>query len=153
MTRVGIVAKPDAPRARAVIVELLSWLAGRGLGAVLEKETADLAASVVRREVQEELVIAFRASERRGGDPEHVPAAEHRVARQPLDRGSVMRRLADDATLADVLASDFELRLHEGDDFPARRENAEHCGKDLLERDERHVDDRERRLVDRKSVV
>jgi len=46
VTRVGIVAKPDAPRAQAVIVELLSWLAGRGLGAVLEKETADLAASV-----------------------------------------------------------------------------------------------------------
>ena len=44
MTRVGIVAKPDAPRAKGVIAELLSWLSARGLGAVLEKETADLAA-------------------------------------------------------------------------------------------------------------
>ena len=44
MTRVGIVAKPDAPRAKGVIAQLLSWLSARGLGAVLEKETADLAA-------------------------------------------------------------------------------------------------------------
>lgn len=43
MTRVGIVAKPDAPGARGVIAQLLSWLSARGLGAVLEKETADLA--------------------------------------------------------------------------------------------------------------
>ncbi|HEY7538703.1 MAG TPA: NAD(+)/NADH kinase [Methylomirabilota bacterium] len=44
MTRVGIVAKRDAPRARGVIAQLLSWLSARGVGAVLEKETADLAA-------------------------------------------------------------------------------------------------------------
>jgi NAD+ kinase len=44
VTRVGIVAKRDAPRARGVIAQLLSWLSARGLGAVLEKETADLAA-------------------------------------------------------------------------------------------------------------
>jgi NAD+ kinase len=43
VTRVGIVAKRDAPRARGVIAQLLSWLSARGLGAVLEKETADLA--------------------------------------------------------------------------------------------------------------
>jgi len=46
VTRVGIVAKPDAPRAQAVILQLLSWLAARGLGAVLEKETADLVPAV-----------------------------------------------------------------------------------------------------------
>jgi len=46
VTRVGIVAKPDAPRARGVIAELLSWLSAQGLGAVLEKETADLASEV-----------------------------------------------------------------------------------------------------------
>ena len=45
MTRVGIVAKPDAPRAKGVIAQLLSWLSARGLGAVLEKETADLASA------------------------------------------------------------------------------------------------------------
>src|SRR5438094_752359 len=44
VTRGGIVAKPDAPRAKGVIAQLLSWLSARGLGAVLEKETADLAA-------------------------------------------------------------------------------------------------------------
>jgi NAD+ kinase len=44
VTRVGIVAKRDAPRARGVIAQLLSWLSARGVGAVLEKETADLAA-------------------------------------------------------------------------------------------------------------
>jgi NAD+ kinase len=43
VTRVGIVAKPDAPRAKGVIAQLLSWLSAQGLGAVLEKETADLA--------------------------------------------------------------------------------------------------------------
>ena len=40
MTRVGIVAKPDAPRAKGVISQLLTWLSAQGLGAVLEKETA-----------------------------------------------------------------------------------------------------------------
>jgi NAD+ kinase len=45
VTRVGIVAKPDAPRAKAVISQLLSWLSAQGLGAVLEKETADLASA------------------------------------------------------------------------------------------------------------
>ena len=42
MTRVGIVAKPDAPRAKGVIAQLLSWLSARGLGAVLEKETVPI---------------------------------------------------------------------------------------------------------------
>src|SRR5215813_5295930 len=45
VTRVGIVAKPDAPRAKGVIAQLLSWLSAQGLGAVLEKETADLASA------------------------------------------------------------------------------------------------------------
>ena len=42
MKRVGIVAKPGASEARGVVAELLAWLAARGLGAVLEKETAAL---------------------------------------------------------------------------------------------------------------
>ena len=46
MTRVGIVAKPDAPRARGVIAQLLTWLSAQRIGAVLEKETADLAPEV-----------------------------------------------------------------------------------------------------------
>ncbi|HET7341303.1 MAG TPA: NAD(+)/NADH kinase [Methylomirabilota bacterium] len=42
MTRVGLVAKPDAKEAQAVLLTLLDWLAGRGLSAILEKETAGL---------------------------------------------------------------------------------------------------------------
>ena len=47
MTRVGIVAKPDAPRAQGVILQLLPWLAARGSAVVFEKETADLVPVVV----------------------------------------------------------------------------------------------------------
>jgi NAD+ kinase len=47
VTRVGIVAKPDAPRAQGVILELLPWLAARGRAVVFEKETADLVPVVV----------------------------------------------------------------------------------------------------------
>ena len=42
MTRVGLVAKPDAAQAQSVILKLLDWFAGRGVGVVLEKETAGL---------------------------------------------------------------------------------------------------------------
>jgi NAD+ kinase len=47
VTRVGIVAKPDAPRAQGVILQLLPWLADRGRAVVFEKETADLVPVVV----------------------------------------------------------------------------------------------------------
>jgi len=47
VTRVGIVAKPDAPRAQGVILQLLPWLAARGHAVVFEKETADLVPVVV----------------------------------------------------------------------------------------------------------
>ena len=48
MTRVGLVAKPDAAEAQSVILELLDFFGSRGLTVVLEKETAGLvpAASV-----------------------------------------------------------------------------------------------------------
>jgi NAD+ kinase len=42
VTRVGLVAKPDAKEAQAVLLTLLDWLPGRGVAVVLEKETADL---------------------------------------------------------------------------------------------------------------
>jgi NAD+ kinase len=42
MTRVGIVAKPDAAQAQAVLRQLLDFLRERKLPAVLEKETAGL---------------------------------------------------------------------------------------------------------------
>jgi NAD+ kinase len=47
VTRVGIVAKPDAPRAHGVILQLLSWLGEHGHSVVLEKETADLVPAAV----------------------------------------------------------------------------------------------------------
>jgi NAD+ kinase len=43
VTRVGLVAKPDASEAQGVILGLLDWLGARGLTVVLEKETAGLA--------------------------------------------------------------------------------------------------------------
>jgi len=48
VTRVGLVAKPDAEEAQSVILQLLDFFASRGLSVVLEKETAGLvpAASV-----------------------------------------------------------------------------------------------------------
>jgi NAD+ kinase len=42
VTRVGIVAKPDAGEAREVVRRLVAWLGRHGLTAVLEKETAGL---------------------------------------------------------------------------------------------------------------
>jgi NAD+ kinase len=52
MTRVGIVAKPDAPQAAAVLGRLVTWLTARGLTVALEKETAALVprAVAVRKE-------------------------------------------------------------------------------------------------------
>ncbi|HEV8640968.1 MAG TPA: NAD(+)/NADH kinase [Methylomirabilota bacterium] len=43
MKKVGIVAKPDAGEARAVVRRLIEWLGARGLTVLLEKETATLA--------------------------------------------------------------------------------------------------------------
>ena len=42
MTRVGVVAKPDAVGAREALLRLLEWLEERGLPATVEKETAAL---------------------------------------------------------------------------------------------------------------
>lgn len=42
MTRVGVVAKPDAVGARDALLRLLQWLQGRGITATVEKETAAL---------------------------------------------------------------------------------------------------------------
>jgi len=42
VTRVGLVAKPDAAQAQSVILKLLDWFGGRGVSVVLEKETAGL---------------------------------------------------------------------------------------------------------------
>jgi NAD+ kinase len=43
VTRVGLVAKPDAAEAQRVVLQLLDWFGTRGLTVVLEKETAGLA--------------------------------------------------------------------------------------------------------------
>jgi len=44
--RVGIVAKPDAPRAPEVVTRLVDWLTARGLEVTLEKETAGIVPAV-----------------------------------------------------------------------------------------------------------
>jgi len=45
VTRVGLVAKPDAAQAQSVILELLEFFGSRGLTVVLEKESAGLVPS------------------------------------------------------------------------------------------------------------
>jgi NAD+ kinase len=40
--RIGVVAKPDAPEAPDAVRRLVTWLGHRGLGVVLDKETASL---------------------------------------------------------------------------------------------------------------
>jgi NAD+ kinase len=42
VTRVGLIAKPDAPAAPRVIQQVLDWLAAHGVTAVLEKQTSGL---------------------------------------------------------------------------------------------------------------
>ena len=45
MTRVGLVAKPDAAQAQSVILRLVEWLGQHGMSVVIEKETAGLVPS------------------------------------------------------------------------------------------------------------
>jgi NAD+ kinase len=45
VTRVGLIAKPDAPAAPRVILQVLEWLRAHGLTAILEKQTAGLVPS------------------------------------------------------------------------------------------------------------
>ncbi len=47
MKRVGVVTKPGAVEARGIVADLLTWLGARGLGVVLEKETAALLPSAM----------------------------------------------------------------------------------------------------------
>src|SRR5207302_4867290 len=44
--RVGIVAKPDAPRAPEVVTSLVNWLTQRRIEVILEKETAGIVPAV-----------------------------------------------------------------------------------------------------------
>ena len=46
MKRVGIVAKPDAPRAPEVVTRVVDWLTERHIDVVLEKETAGIVPAV-----------------------------------------------------------------------------------------------------------
>src|SRR2546422_105736 len=65
-----------------------------------------------------------------------------------LDRGPRLRRagLRHDADALHASASTL-LSIMDSRSLTARREHAEHRGQDLLQRDERDVDDRERRLL------
>jgi NAD+ kinase len=46
VTRIGVVAKPDAAEARGVVRGLIEWLGARGLPALVDKETASLVADL-----------------------------------------------------------------------------------------------------------
>src|SRR5215467_1902198 len=59
----------------------------------------------------------------------------------------MLDRIADHATLADVLAPHLELRLDERDNLAPRSEDTKRRRQNLFERDERDIDDGERRLV------
>src|SRR3989338_217688 len=97
--------------------------------------------------MEEELVIALGSPQGRGRHAEDVPATKHGEPREPRQGRTMQRGVAYDASLAHVSAPDFELRLDERHDLAARREDAEPRRQHLLERDERHVDDREGGLV------
>src|SRR5262245_29882619 len=97
--------------------------------------------------MQEELAIALRPSERRCRHAENMPATEHGVAGEALDDGTMLRRITHHAALADVLPAGLELWLHERDDLAARRQRIEDGRQDLFQRNERHVDHGERRLI------
>ncbi|HUF91257.1 MAG TPA: NAD(+)/NADH kinase, partial [Candidatus Limnocylindria bacterium] len=69
MTRIGLIAKPDAREAPALLLRLVEWLTSRGLSVSLEKETAGLvpaasAAAVRKSDLpgQSDLIIVL------GGD-------------------------------------------------------------------------------------
>src|SRR5882672_8988557 len=107
----------------------------------------------VHREVQEEFAVTLRAAQWRGRHAEHVPAAKHGVAREALHDGAVLRGIAHDPTLADVLAAGLELWLDERDDLAARRQHVEDRRQHLFQRDEGHVDDGQRRLIAEEAWV
>ncbi len=54
MTRVGIVAKPDAVEAPAALDRLLGWLAARGLAVALDKEASGLTSGASAASVRKE---------------------------------------------------------------------------------------------------
>ena len=60
MRRVGIVAKPDAPRAPEVVTSLVDWLTQRRIEVILEKETAGIVPAVRATADEVTLTIAVR---------------------------------------------------------------------------------------------
>ena len=54
MTRIGIVAKPDAAEAPAALDRLIGWLSARGLAVSLDKETSELVAGTNATAVRKE---------------------------------------------------------------------------------------------------
>jgi hypothetical protein len=71
VTRVGLVAKPDAIEARRVVLTLIDWLTARGLTVVLEKETAALAPAAPAASVLKADLPGRRAG--RAGRRRHAP--------------------------------------------------------------------------------
>ena len=65
------------------------------------------------------------------------------LRRHARDDRVVHRRIGHEAVLADLVASGFELRLHQRDDVGARGQERRQRRQDVAERDERDVDDDE----------
>ena len=71
-------------------------------------------------EVDQELPVALRPEDRRGDHVERLQARGLGRGDDALDRGSVDRRVPDDAAV-DQRAAGLELWLHERNDIPAGR--------------------------------
>jgi aminoglycoside 6'-N-acetyltransferase len=102
-------------------------------------------------EVEEELTVAFRSRQARVYDPGRLGSPGERCLGDLPGDSTPGGRIADDAP-ADVLATGFELRLHEHDRLPTRRGELQQPGERLAHADERDVADdelrRERQLAD-----
>ena len=87
--------------------------------------------TVVRREQQQELPVAFGAGDRRRLDREARQSYLMGAAATVVDRRARAPPVAHDAALADLVAAGFELRLDERDDASVRREQRRHDRQDV----------------------
>src|SRR5829696_29720 len=90
-------------------------------------------------EVEEELTISLRPGEARVGDPFDPRSPIGRLRGNLIDHALVKLGVADDPTLADLLAPCLELRLDEDQSPPVGRRAGERRWQRLSERDEGDV--------------
>src|SRR3954468_20840847 len=97
--------------------------------------------------VQEEFLVAGGARNRGGHHAKPFEAARRGCGRYPCDARLMDGRIRDDAVLAHLVATGFELRLHEGNDISTRLEKRRQRGEDVPQGDECHVDGNETHAV------